>query len=335
MSRVDNRTVDDDEAGMRLDRWFRSHFPALGHGQLQKLLRKGQIRLDGKRAKANDRIEAGQSIRVPPLTDEAMQPRQRANSARPGVSDEDLEMLSGCILHRDESVIVLNKPPGLAVQGGSGTSRHLDGMLDALKSAKGERPRLVHRLDKDTSGVLILAATVKAARFLTAAFRTKDVRKLYWGLVAGVPEPLTGRIDLALSKSRVVDRSSGREQMIPDLEDGKRAMTLYAVQEHASRTLAWVAMEPLTGRTHQLRVHMAEIGTPIIGDGKYGGELAFPAIEGIDMSLHLHAVAVRFPHPGGGNLTVTAELPPHMQKSWKAFGFQASDHSYFDEWWAT
>ncbi len=335
MSGVDTRTVDDDEAGMRLDRWFRSHFPALAHGQLQKLLRKGQIRLDGSRAKASDRLEAGQSIRVPPLGEGAPRSRQRTASAKSRVSDADRDMLLGCILHRDDAVIVLNKPPGLAVQGGSGTSRHVDGMLDALVSAKGERPRLVHRLDKDTSGVLILAATAKSARFLTSAFRTKDVRKLYWALVSGVPEPLTGRIDLALSKSRVADRSSGREQMIPDLEDGKRATTLYAVQEHASRTLAWVAMEPLTGRTHQLRVHMAELGTPIIGDGKYGGELAFPEIAGIEMSLHLHAVATRFPHPGGGNLTVTAELPPHMLKSWKAFGFQASDHSYFDEWWAT
>ncbi len=319
---------------MRLDRWFKGHFPALGHGQLQKLLRKGQIRLDGHRAKANDRVEAGQTIRIPPMPDEPAARESGPNPRKYTISDADREMLASCILHRDDAVIVLNKPPGLAVQGGSGTTRHLDGMLDALISSKGERPRLVHRLDKDTSGVLILAATAKAARFLTSAFRTKDVRKLYWALVNGVPDPLSGRIDLALSKSSVAGRTSGREQMIPDLEDGKRATTYYVVQERAGRALAWVAMEPITGRTHQLRVHMAETGTPIIGDGKYGGELAFPEIDGISGALHLHAVATRFPHPGGGHLAISAALPPHMLNSWKAFGFQASDHSYFDDWWA-
>lgn len=333
MSQVDNRTVSDDEAGMRLDRWFKNHFPALGHGQLQKLLRKGQIRLDGRRAKSNDRVETGQSIRVPPLSDEQTVRKPRDKARKPSVSDADREMISNCILYRDDAVIVLNKPPGLAVQGGSGTKRHIDGMLDALMTSGGERPKLVHRLDKDTSGVLILAATAKAARFLTSAFRSKDVRKLYWALVAGVPKPLQGRIDLPLSKSSVAGRSSGREQMAPDPDDGKRATTLYAVQEHAGRALAWVAMEPLTGRTHQLRVHMAEIGTPIIGDGKYGGEQAFPTIEGISGSMHLHAVATRFPHPNGGNRTVVADLPPHMMNSWKMFGFLPGDHSYFDEWW--
>jgi len=332
-SQVENKTVSDDEEGMRLDRWFKSHFPAITHGQLQKLLRKGQIRLDGHRAKANDRIKAGQLIRIPPLDEQSANQSTRVRPSRSTVSDADREMLLRCILHRDDAVIVINKPPGLAVQGGSGTSRHLDGMLDALKSPKGERPRLVHRLDKDTSGVLILAVTVKSARFLASAFQTKEVRKLYWALLSGVPEPSSGRIDLALSKSKVMDRVNGREQMIPDLEDGKRATTLYEVQEHASRAVAWVAMEPITGRTHQLRVHMAEIGTPIIGDGKYGGELAFPEIDGIEKSLHLHAVAVRFPHPNGGKLTITADLPPHMLKSWKAFGFYPADHSYFEDWW--
>lgn len=333
MAQVDKQTVSDDEAGMRLDRWFKGHFPALGHGQLQKLLRKGQIRLDGHRAKANDRLEAGQVIRIPPIRDDSPERKSRQKPAKKTVSDADHEMLLGCILHRDDAVIVLNKPPGLAVQGGSGTKRHLDGMLDALTSAKGERPRLVHRLDKDTSGVLVLAASAISARFLTSAFRAKEVRKLYWALVSGVPDPLSGRIDLALSKSTVAGRTTGREQMVPDPDDGKRATTHYVVQERAGRAVAWVAMEPLTGRTHQLRVHMAEIGTPIIGDGKYGGELAFPEIDGISGTLHLHAVAMRFPHPGGGKLALSAALPPHMENSWKAFGFEPGDHSYFDDWW--
>lgn len=335
MSGVENHTVSDDEAGMRLDRWFKTRFPALGHGQLQKMLRKGQVRLDGRRVKANERVEVGQSIRVPPISDASPEKKPLSKQKPHHVSDDDREMIQNAVIYRDDSVIVLNKPPGLAVQGGSGTKRHLDGMLDVLASRKGDRPRLVHRLDKDTSGVLILAATAKAARFLTAAFRDKEVRKLYWALVNGVPKPLMGRIDLPLAKSTVGNRTSGREQMMPDIDDGKKALTHYAVQEHAGRVVSWVAMEPLTGRTHQLRVHMAEIGIPIIGDGKYGGELAYPSIEGISRSLHLHAVAARFPHPGGGMRVVEAGLPPHMLKSWKAFNFVPGEHSYFDDWWDT
>ncbi len=334
MSSVVNMTVTDDEAGMRLDRWFKSHFPELAHGQLQKMLRKGQVRLDGRRVKANDRIEAGQTIRVPPMTAKNQERHGKPDAGKSIISDSDLRMLNDSILYRDDMVIVINKPPGLAVQGGSGTPRHLDGMLDALAAPKGDRPRLVHRLDKDTSGALILATSAKSARMLTAAFKSKDVRKLYWALVAGVPNPPSGRIDLALSKSRVSDRASGREQMMPDPDDGKRATTFYEVQEHAGKAVAWVAMEPQTGRTHQLRVHMAEIGTPIIGDGKYGGNQAFPDIDGIETSLHLHAVAVRFPHPSGQMMTVTAPLPPHMKKSWDMFGFFPDDHSYFEDWWS-
>lgn len=333
MSAVEIHEIQEDEAGMRLDRWFKVRFPEVGHGQLQKMLRKGQVRLDGKRIKANERVESGQLVRVPPLNAGSVGTNVQKRTSKHEISDVDRALLESCILHRDKSVIVLNKPHGLAVQGGSRTTRHLDGMLDALGAEGGERPKLVHRLDKDTSGVLILAATAKAARVLTAAFRTKDVRKLYWALVSGVPKPLSGRIDLALAKSSVGSRSSGREQMTPDPEDGKKAVTHYEVQEKAGRAVAWVAMEPLTGRTHQLRVHMAEIGTPIIGDGKYGGELAYPPIEGISRSLHLHAVAARFPHPDGGVTTVEAPLPPHMSKSWKEFGFQPNDHSYFDDWW--
>lgn len=237
MSAVEIHEIQEDEAGMRLDRWFKVRFPEVGHGQLQKMLRKGQVRLDGKRIKANERVESGQLVRVPPLNAGSVGTNVQKRTSKHEISDVDRALLESCILHRDKSVIVLNKPHGLAVQGGSRTTRHLDGMLDALGAEGGERPKLVHRLDKDTSGVLILAATAKAARVLTAAFRTKDVRKLYWALVSGVPKPLSGRIDLALAKSSVGSRSSGREQMTPDPEDGKKAVTHYEVQEKAGRAL--------------------------------------------------------------------------------------------------
>jgi 23S rRNA pseudouridine955/2504/2580 synthase len=305
--------VAEDEAGLRLDRWFKRRYPHIAHGQLERMLRTGQIRIDGRRAKAGERLEPGQSLRVPPLAQVPAAERTRP-AERPPSPGEAAE-LEARVLHRDDQLLVIDKPAGLAVQGGSKTPHHLDGMLDALRFG-GERPRLVHRLDKDTSGVLALARTGRAATALTAAFRSGRVRKLYWAVVVGVPSSPAGRIEQPLSKrfGAIGERMSGDEA-------GRPAVTDYRVIERAGRRAAWLALEPLTGRTHQLRAHCALMGTPILGDGKYGGAAAF--LDGMDIGqrLHLHARTIRLPHPAGGEVTVTAPLPPHMRATWNFFGF--------------
>jgi len=315
-----NDTVTDDEAGLRLDRWFRRHFPGVTHARLQKWLRTGQVRLDGGRVKAGARLVAGQLVRVPPLGDDgavSLRGNEVATTEAPAVNVADTKALRAAVLHRDDDVIAINKPPGLAVQGGTGTRRHLDSMLDALRADGGERPRLVHRLDKDTSGVLLLASTAAAAAALTRAFRTKTARKVYWAAVAGVPSPARGSIDLALAKKP----GPGRQIVAPDTGLGKNAITLYRIIERAGSRAAWLALEPVTGRTHQLRAHCAALGTPILGDGKYGGREAFIDEDSIKRRMHLHARAIRLPHPRGGVLDVVAPLPEHMCATWRTLGF--------------
>lgn len=320
MSEVSQIGVSEEEDGLRLDRWFKRRFPMLTHGRLEKLLRTGQVRIDGARAKANARLEAGQVVRVPPLGDEASKPAPKPER---GVSDADAAFVRSLVIHKDKSVLVLNKPAGLAVQGGTKTERHLDGMLDALTFDGHERPRLVHRLDRDTSGVLVLARTVKAAAALARAFKQKDARKIYWALVVGVPAPRQGTIDLALTKQggpraeRVFAAEKGDE-------NARDAATHFSTVATASYKLAWVAFMPLTGRTHQIRAHASAIGTPIVGDGKYGGVNAHPGGE-IPRKLHLHARSIDIAHPDGGRLFIEAELPPHMKTSWKLLGFDEHD----------
>ena len=309
----DTVTVAGEDGSLRLDRWFKRHYPALGHGHLEKLLRTGRIRVDGKRARSSDRVTAGQAIRLPPL-DEMTAP---APQVLRHVSPADEAMLRDAVLHRDDTVIVLNKPPGLAVQGGSGTERHLDGLLDALRFGSEVRPRLVHRLDKDTSGILVLARTAAAAAFLTRAFREKATRKIYWAIVVGLPKPLQGRIDLPLAK---LPGRAG-ERVRADAEDGKRAVTYYHVVDDIGGKASWLALLPVTGRTHQLRAHCAAIGTPILGDAKYGAAAAHLAGVPGARRVHLHARALSIPHPLGGTLRVTAPLPRHMRQSWEFFGF--------------
>ena len=313
MTTADTVTVAGEDGAVRLDRWFKRHYPALGHSRLEKLLRTGRIRVDGKRARSSDRVAPGQAIRIP-LLDEMTAPAPRApRQALPG----DEAMLRDAVLHRDDAVIVLNKPPGLAVQGGTGTERHLDGLLDALRFGSEVRPRLVHRLDKETSGVLVLARTVAAAAFLTRAFREKTTRKIYWAIVVGLPKLRQGRIDLALAKL------PGREgeRVRADAEEGKRAITYYQVVDSVGSSASWLALLPVTGRTHQLRAHCAAIGTPILGDAKYGA--AAVHLTGVPDAkrLHLHARSLSIPHPLGDTLRVTAPLPPHMRRSWEFFGF--------------
>jgi len=316
-----------DEAGGRLDRWFKRHFPALAHGKLEKLLRTGQVRVDGRRAKAAQRLVAGQRVRVPPLAGAAPPSVRPARPAR--IPEGAVEALRAAVLHRDDDVLVINKAPGLAVQGGTKTDLHVDAMLDALSFGSPHRPRLVHRLDKDTSGVLLLARHPAAAAALAAAFRSKTAHKLYWAIVVGVPKPAQGRIDLPLDK---VPGPRG-EHVVADDGEGKRAATLFRVIDRAGRRAAWVALSPLTGRTHQLRVHMAAIGTPILGDGKYGGAAAFLGGDMVSWRLHLHARAIRLPHPAGGELTVAAPPPAHFAAALRTLGFDpaGADDGFLSE----
>jgi len=319
-------TVAADEAGVRLDRWFRRHFPDIPHGRLEKLLRTGQVRVDGKRTRAGARLAAGQQVRVPPAARAA--PGETPGpwvAVRPAIPARLLDELVAAVIHRDDDLLAINKPAGLAVQGGSGTHVHVDAMLDALRLGAAERPRLVHRLDKDTSGVLVLARHAAAAAVLAEAFRSREAKKLYWAIVAGVPRPAAGRIDLPIGK--VAGRMGER---VVAGDEGKRAATLYRVIERAGGRAAWVALAPLTGRTHQLRVHMAAIGTPILGDGKYGGRAAFLAVADIARRVHLHARAIRLPRPRGGEITLTAPAPAHFLRALAALGLDegAADDAF-------
>lgn len=327
MSRVELITVTSDETGMRLDRWFSSHYPTLGHGALQKLLRTGQVRVDGGRVKAKDRVEAGQTIRVPPLPQQETKERTKRLE---NLSGSDVKFIRSLVIYEDNDVIALNKPPGLAVQGGTKTGRHVDGLLDGLRQKNGERPRLVHRLDKDTSGVLLLARSRSAAAMLGKALQGRRVIKTYWALLKGVPAPLQGEIDQALAKRG----GDGAERMdfADDHDDGsRRAVTRYEVIEKAGQKCCWAALWPLTGRTHQLRVHMAGIGHPVVGDGKYGGEEAHPGGQ-IASKLHLHAREIEVPLTRGGTLKVKAALPDHMAATWALLGFDPErETSYFSD----
>jgi len=315
---VIQRKIKPEEDGLRLDRWFQRHYPQLTHGRLEKLLRTGQVRVDGARAKANHRVAEGETVRVPPL--HAKTSEQPSEKPKPKINAKDRAFVESLVIQRDDDVIVLNKPAGLAVQGGTKTERHLDALLPALAREGEDRPRLVHRLDRDTSGVLVVAANARAAATLALAFRSRDTRKIYWALTAGIPQPRAGKIDAALIKRMAADgRERVRVAFTDEDEDAKSAVTLFEVMDHAT-TMAWVALMPLTGRTHQLRAHCAAIGTPIVGDPKYGGEPVRKHGE-IPNRLMLHARALRIRHPKGKWLDIVAPLPPHMAKVWDMFGF--------------
>lgn len=321
---VEMVTVGGEEAGDRLDRWLKRRYSDVTQGQIEKLLRTGQVRLDGKRAKSSARVEAGQVVRVPPISaGPGRLPEAQARPAKKVVaSSKDIKALQDAVIFKDDWVLAINKASGLAVQGGTGQSRHVDAMLDGLIFDRKDRPKLVHRLDRDTSGVLLLARTGAAARDLTAAFRGKDARKIYWAVVAGKPPKTRGVIDMSLGKTT---SEGGMEKVAAMGPAGKRALTLYqtiATGSGKSRGLTWLALMPLTGRTHQLRVHCAEMGMPILGDGKYGGKQAFPAKPDFPKRLMLHAQEIALPHPDDGTtLRIAAPLPAEMEEAWKVFRF--------------
>ncbi|MBA2124984.1 RluA family pseudouridine synthase [Hyphomicrobium methylovorum] len=308
---------------MRLDRWFRVHFPEVGYTYLQKLLRSGQVRIDSKRAQANDRLIAGAEIRVPAVIREPKKPKLDGRAPL-GVSKGDRDAIEKMILYEDEYVLVLNKPFGLAVQGGTGTKRHIDGMLEGMADRfGGERPRLVHRLDRDTSGVLLVAKTRDAAGRLGKTFQSRSAAKTYWALVRGVPKPPQGKIEAALVKASGPDGDRVRKSRPGEQAQAMHATTHYSVVDRVAHKAAWVSLKPVTGRQHQLRAHMHLIGHPIVGDNKYEGDVNLPA-ENIENKLHLHARRLVIPHPKTGQtIDVTAPLPDHMMASWDLLGFDA------------
>ncbi|MBI0166798.1 RluA family pseudouridine synthase [Bartonella sp. M0280] len=323
MAGVEIKKVDEDENGMRVDRWFKAHYPGLGFGYLQKLLRSGQIRVEGGRVKSDTRLQIGQSVRVPPLpVDEKGAVPLTGKTIR---GQDDGDVLKQMLLYEDKKLYVFNKPAGLAVQGGSGVTRHVDGMLEAWRNQKGEKPRLVHRLDRDTSGVLVVAKTRSAAQALAAAFRARETKKTYWAIVRGVPKKREDKISTWLVKESPPDGDKMR--VCPHGEpDSDHAVSHYRVIDTRGQILSWLEMEPYTGRTHQLRVHAAYIGHPIIGDPKYFyADQNWELPGGIQNRLHLHARRIRIPNPSGGILDVTAPLPPHMVQTFNLLAFDESD----------
>ncbi len=322
MAGVDQIIVEKDENGMRLDRWFKSHYPGLGFGPLQKLLRSGQIRVDGGRVKSDSRMQEGQTVRIPPsltmTSDSKGHDPLTANTIR---DRQDADVLNSMKLYEDNKVFVFNKPAGLAVQGGSGLTRHIDKMLDSLRNKKGEKPRLVHRLDRDTSGVLVVARTRGAAAALTKEFRGRRTEKTYWAIVKGVPKPRQGKISNWLAKIRSEDADDYMAVVKHGTPDADHSVSEYRVIEASGPNLSWLELKPVTGRTHQLRVHTQHLRHPIIGDAKYFNIENWELPGGIQNKLHLHARQIRIPHPDGGVIDVTAPLPPHMLQTWNLLGF--------------
>jgi 23S rRNA pseudouridine955/2504/2580 synthase len=345
-------TVTADEDGMRLDRWFKRRVPELSLGHLNKICRTGQVRVDGARVQTSSRLAEGNSVRVPPLKLDAPAAGGAVGAPavkRAVVSDDDVRSIRQMTIFEDKHIIVLNKPYGLAVQGGSGTKHHVDGMLMSMADAKGDRPLLVHRLDRDTSGVLLIARTRKMASDLGELFRSRQTKKIYWSVVEGVPKPTQGRISLFLAKGAAMGdnrrgpKKPGTERLDPEKmriakhgeEDARHSVTFYATVDKVSPRLAWLSMKPITGRTHQLRAHAEAIGHPIIGDPKYGTRpendprrtdplRAIPSQ--VEQKLHLLARRLILPHPKGGTIDVTAPLPPHMQKTFDLLGFEISSY---------
>lgn len=307
--------VGEDDDGIRLDRWFKRHFPEVGFNLVSRWSRTGQLRLDGNKAAPGDRIQAGQEIRFPPAEATPLR-TDRERPRREPLSEDEIRFVRDMVIYEDPAAFVLNKPPGLATQGGTKTTQHLDRLLDGLGDERG-RPKLVHRLDKDTSGALLVARTARSAGHFAKAFSGRTAKKIYWALVVGLPDVEEGTIDAPLAKQP----GTGGEKMYIDEEHGLPAKTRWRLIDRAGNRASWLELQPLTGRTHQLRAHLAAIGHPIVGDAKYGGAESF-LTGGISRKLHLHARRIRIDAPDGGKIDVTADLPTHFAESLATLGFE-------------
>lgn len=319
MSAITHKKVGPDEDGMRVDRWFKLHYPGVTHAYLNKLLRTGQVRVDGGRTQANARLSTGQELRVPPLAFDKRPADAAPKDVRP-LTREERDLFRSMVIFEDNDLYVLNKPAGLASQGGTKTHRHVDGLLMGLAAELGERPRLVHRLDLDTSGILVIAKRRAIAASLGKLFATRSVKKTYWAAVRGLPKPMQGKIDAHIIKDTGPFGDRMR-QADPKEEGALKSTTCYSVVDKAPPAIAWVSLKPVTGRQHQLRIHMKLIGHPILGDDKYGGDNWDDFPDDLPNRLHLHARRILFPHPRGGKVDVTAPLPQHMRQTWKYFNF--------------
>ncbi len=321
MSAVRILNVSEDDSGQRLDRWIKKYAPDLPYVLVQKLMRKGQIRVDGKRAKPDQKLEAGQEVRLPPY--EGMRPREEKK-----ITAADIAFIKSLVIYDDGDIIAINKPYDLAVQGGTNTYRHVDGLLEGLANEEGVKPKLVHRLDKDTSGILLLARSTKIAREMGDMFKGRDLKKIYWALISPAPSIYEGTIRAPIAKAS----GSNKERMVVDEEEGKYSLTDYSIIDTAGTDVAFAAFWPRTGRTHQIRVHSEFMGSPILGDPKYAyrdiqHEHEIIDLESLDLAkrLHLHARRIIFRHPiKRTKVDITAPLPEDLQKSWKALGFDPS-----------
>lgn len=328
MAEVKRHEVAADEEGMRLDRWFKVHFPQVTFAYLNKLTRTGQVRVGTGRVKTNSRLKSGDEIRIPPLAFDKRPADIPKEDVAP-LTREERRLFDSMVIHEDQDIFVLNKPSGFAVQGGTKTFRHLDGLLMGLGVELGERPLLVHRLDRDTSGVIVVAKRRAVAAALGKLFATRIVKKTYWAVVKGLPSPPQGKIEVALIKAKGPDGDRMRASKTGEEEDEQSAVTQYAVIDKASKALAWLSLKPLTGRQHQLRAHAAHIATPILGDNKYGGDIDLP--DGVVGKLHLHARRIVFPHPRKGIIDITAPLPEHMKHTFQLFGFDGERYDSKDD----
>lgn len=308
MPGVEIKKVKAEDDGMRLNRWFMKYYPNLTLGRLQKLLRTKQIKVDGKRAETSLKLAAGSEVRVPPMDE---QPETGAN--RSEISRRDAEFILSLVIYKDDNIIVLNKPSGLAVQGGTNTSRHVDGMLEALRFELNEKPKLVHRIDKDTSGVLVLARNRTWADRLTKAFREHTLPKTYLALVNSCPKNPAGEIKAPLEKC-------GEKSLVSP--DGKPAATVYKTLDEVGSKFALVEASPLTGRTHQIRAHMEYIGCPIVGDDKYFGGEKRQKYASIPDKLYLHAYKIDLSALYNKKTVIKAALSEHFKKALAALGIE-------------
>ena len=320
---IEKRSVRPGDEGLRLDRWLKKYYPALPHTLVQKLVRTGQVRVDGGRMKADARVSAGQEIRIPAHF--AATPAEAAPSLKPppGLSKADRDFIERMIVFENDFIVVLNKPFGIAVQGGTKTSRHLDGLLGGMADRfGGERPRLVHRLDRDTSGILVVAKDRQTAARLGHLFQTRSVQKIYWAVTRGVPKPMQGKVEAPLVKAAGPEGDRVRKARPGEQDLAQHATTYYSVIDKVAQKMAWISLKPVTGRQHQLRAHMDILGTPIVGDAKYGDFADLP-IDGIENKLHLHARRLTLKDVKVGDIDISAPLPSHMAATFELLGFDA------------